>query len=118
ELAVRQRFVGMRSKMIAHCKLVDHPESLLRAHIQVVRRKSFVVIERLSILDAEIATMTIAERREPIDRHCHVRSGRYHDCTVNDRFGGESRHRRTADMLYPERLIGNCGQDARTQQLE
>src|SRR6476620_3246024 len=66
----------VRAKVVAHCDLIDDTYRAFRTDIEIVPRQPGRVIERLAIVDPEIAAMHVAKRRQPFERLRHIVSSR------------------------------------------
>src|SRR5438093_13474080 len=76
------------------------------------------MIERIAIVDAEIAAMTIAKARQALDCQRHVAASGDDHRHVNDGLGGEPRHRGAPDVLDADAYIGDRRPGPRTKILK
>src|SRR5262245_46235151 len=77
ELAIFPRRVRMRSQVVAHRDLIDESEASGRTQVQVVIVLTLRTGECFATLDAEIAAVRIAERRETLDCAGNLRLSRH-----------------------------------------
>ena len=115
QLAIAMRGAGVRTEIVADRKLIDDADRAFRAHVQVVSWEIGGMVERLAVLDAEIAEMAISKRRQPRDRARHVASSGHDDGHVDNGLRRQARHRRASHVLEADGNVGNRQPDPRTK---
>ena len=104
--------------MVSHRKVISEREAILRAYVQMVARPIFWRKKSLASFDPEITAMFVIQRCETLYNCRKIGHGLYHQINVDDRFGCDAGHRRTADVFDRERQVTDRGPNPVSELLE
>jgi hypothetical protein len=91
--------------MVSNRKVISEREAILRAYVQMVVRPILWRKKSNASFDPEITAMFVIQRCETLYNCRKIGHGLYHKVNVDDRFGCDARHRRTADVFDRERQV-------------
>src|SRR4029077_13854810 len=93
-------------------------QAVTGTYVQVMTGRYVRAGKGFASLDPEISEMSIAQRRQPLDRDCHGRRGWNDHADVDDRLRRQARHRRAAHVLDGDGHVANNRAHAGANSLE